>query len=114
MGYNTKYRLWHDAKDKKTLNAIQKALRIKGIKDNWLDPIKDESQKWYYDPDGLTMKWYEHEDDMRDIAKQFPTVLFELTGDGEEWNDKWKLYLKGKETQVSRARITVEYDPCTL
>jgi hypothetical protein len=114
MGYQTEYSLWHDAKNELVVQEIRLALRARGIENNWLEPVKDKSGRWYYDPQGLTMKWYEHEEDMQAIAVQFPDVLFELLGEGGKWDDKWKLYLKGDKKQLTQARITVEYDPCTL
>ena len=60
--------------------------------------------------DYVSAKWGSHEDDMRVISSLFPGVLFLLTGEGEEWGDRWKKYfLNGKMHRVD-ARISIEYD----
>lgn len=37
-------------------------------------------------------KWYEHDEDMKDVSKKFKHALFELYGDGEESDDFWRNY----------------------
>lgn len=54
-------------------------------------------------------KWYDHEEDVRDISKGYPDIGFILSGDGEEYDDKWKLYVRDGVTQLAYATIT--YDP---
>lgn len=39
--------------------------------------------------------WYEHEVNMEQLSAQFPDVLFELHGEGEESNDVWDKTFKG-------------------
>lgn len=43
------------------------------------------------------IKWYYHDDDMIDISKQFPHVIFGVYGDGEERLDFWhNFYYNGR------------------
>lgn len=58
---------------------------------------------------GDSCKWYEHESDMKRISKEFPSVVFELSGEGEESGDIWKEYYKNGRMQRCNARI--EFDP---
>ena len=37
-------------------------------------------------------KWYDHMDDMFVLSKKFPSVLFQLHGNGEEDDDLWNDY----------------------
>lgn len=58
--------------------------------------------------DGDTVKWYKHDDEMRFISKQFPTVLFTLHGSGEDNADLWTKYYKNGSAQTARANITYD------
>lgn len=50
----------------------------------------------YYLDDGIVtfyscgeVKWYEHEEDMKELSEAFPDVKFLLRGDGENSDDVW-------------------------
>lgn len=51
-------------------------------------------------------KWYNSENDMETLGKQFPDVLFELEGMGEDREDWWVYRVLGNKTQLKRAVIT--------
>jgi hypothetical protein len=56
-------------------------------------------------------KWYEHFLDMKLISNAFPTVLFILSGVGEEFTDVWKeYYLGGKYHRVEAVISYPEFD----
>lgn len=42
------------------------------------------------------MKWYDYDDDMRNLSLQFPDYVFVLSGQGEEYDDMWRwFYING-------------------
>lgn len=60
-------------------------------------------------------KWYYHQEDMIELSRHFPDVVFELEGIGEETGDMWKEYYKNGLYQDCTAIITYpEYDPNKL
>jgi len=55
-----------------------------------------------------SIKWYDYQDDMKNISSQFPNVLFTLRGEGEENGDIWVAYFKNGKVQQSKAKITFD------
>lgn len=56
-----------------------------------------------------SIKWYNHEADMRTYSECHPNVLFKLSGDGEENGDLWvEYYLNGK---MQREKIEIKFAP---
>lgn len=97
MGYYTRYRLEYDEK-----------LLPDNEVDNLIDIIDELPIHDYSD----SCKWYEHEEEMVSISEQFPTILFILSGEGEESGDIWRKYFKNGKVQVAEAKIT--FDECKL
>ena len=57
-----------------------------------------------------SMKWYDYNDNMIEVSKEFPTITFVLYGEGEERDDNWiTIYRNGDEEEL-RGRI-VYNDP---
>lgn len=83
--------------DPGVLNQIHAEIERLEIFDN------DEDYGWYGNA-----KWYDHDNDMLELSKKFPTVLFTLYGDGEESDDMWYTYYLDGAYQHAPARI--EYD----
>lgn len=60
-------------------------------------------------------KWYENEDDMKELSKAFPDIVFMLHGEGEEQGDLWLSYHKNGKVQRENAKITYgEFDESQL
>ncbi len=103
MGYYTNYML-------KTTEGYE----------HLIDVLRGQSDgaRFALQPDGHPcdmIKWYDHESDLAFISKQYPEVLFTLSGDGEESGDIWKKYFKGGKKQVARAQIVIdEFDETKL
>lgn len=43
---------------------------------------------------GDSCKWYEHDEEMKQLSSWYPDILFELTGYGEEAGDIWRKFYK--------------------
>lgn len=62
-----------------------------------------------------SVKWYSHQKDMKEVSKQFPELVFKLSGEGEEAGDIWIEYYKNGKIQECPAKITYdEYDESKL
>ena len=110
MGYYTRYELQIESEDPSAEGMI------------WDHIIDEQGEGFggrYYgvsrNGDADTCKWYEHEDEMKDLSKKFPSALFILSGEGEESGDIWRKYFKGGKMQTCRAVLTFEpYDETKL
>ena len=61
------------------------------------------------------IKWYDHENVMREYSKKFPDTLFKLIGEGEENGDLWHEYYKNGEMQKCIGVTSYEeYNPNAL
>lgn len=55
------------------------------------------------------VKWYDHEEHLREFSKNYPTLIFRLEGEGENYDDIWIKYFKNGLCQTCKAIIT--FDP---
>ncbi len=61
-----------------------------------------------YNPLDQETKWYEHEEHMKAISKEYPDVIFQLNGEGEESGDVWIKYFVNGKMQKAAAKITFD------
>lgn len=63
---------------------------------------------------GFTLcdKWYDYEEDMLELSRKLPDVIFELYGDGESSDDFWICYFRNGEKQFCSGEIV--YEECDL
>lgn len=60
-------------------------------------------------------KWYDCDEDMLEMSKAFPEIVFCLHGEGEAPEDLWDRYYKNGKMQNCKAVITYEeYDESKL
>lgn len=52
--------------------------------------------------------WYDHEEDMLILSREFPTVIFTLHGEGQESGDNWRQYFLNGKSQKVQAKITFD------
>lgn len=52
--------------------------------------------------------WYSHQEDMIDLSKQFPEVLFTLSGEGEDREDNWIEYYRNGKVAISWGSIVYD------
>ena len=60
---------------------------------NWDRDIPTQSGLDEISPDE-EVTWYDAEDDIKKLSKEFPNVIFCLSGTGEEGGDEWESYFK--------------------
>lgn len=99
MGYYTKY----------NLNIISEDVHL----------LEEAKKKIYeiseYNDFNDTIKWYDHEDDMKELSEIYPETVFELSGEGEDNGDIWKKYFLNGKMQIAKAKIVLsEFDPNEL
>lgn len=93
MGYNTRYTLSYVGADQLDSAAIE---------------LAKETIDEGYDPFEEGCRWYDHDVDMRNLSREYPTLLFTLEGEGEEAGDLWKKYYNNGRVQVAKAKITFD------
>lgn len=101
MGYYTSFELYIDNAnelDDVTIRQVEKAIEE-------LD-IFDRCGRAIYGWSAYT-KWYDCDQDMQALSYRFPTVVFDLRGDGEEQEDLWQHYYQGG--RVQRDGLVVTY-----
>lgn len=116
MGYYTHHNLKIKQIDKDM--SIAEIEELKRKIDNYIENHEDIDyavgpidSDWECD----SCKWYDHNEDMLEMSKAFPDVVFELEGDGEESGDIWKTYYKNGKSQECPVIMTFdEYDPNKL
>lgn len=58
-----------------------------------------------------SIKWYDHEKDMKAYSKQHPNTVFRLYGKGEIAGDLWYKFFQNGKMQVSKAVIQfIDFD----
>ena len=107
MGYSTSYEL----------SIIKGEDSIQDVIES-LDEIEYEDFLYALDEDGDSnepCKWYNHEDDLRNLSKKHPCSVFKLSGRGDSSGDIWSKYFKDGKMQHEQAKIVIEdYNPNLL
>ena len=107
MGYYTYFTM--EAVDTKTNGPLSEEMEAKICQRLWEisnDAIYNGNS--FYDCLGGSLKWYDHQDHMIELSKEFPNVMFMLEGEGEERDDNWRLYVCNGEWELCTARIVFE------
>ena len=109
MGYSTDYSLTvRPVKNETEFNDLKAVLSMEKFNliyyafDSGWYTEKDHTAYFYtYD----SVKWYNNRDDMIEISKRFPNMVFMLEGQGELPGDMWKCYFKNGEWEMCEAVI---------
>lgn len=111
MGYYTYFNLVVENEDKFSKEELIKASRALAEITDIVEPsyIKDDTNYPFCWVSEDSMKWYDFESDMMKLGELFPEMIFVLYGEGEEKDDIWRLYIKGKEAEFQTAHIY--FDP---
>jgi hypothetical protein len=100
VGYNTHYELDHEPKSLAWSPSIERAMETLAGDDD------------HYNPFTSSCSWYGHVEDMVEFSKQYPNIVFTLSGEGDETGDLWRKYFKDGKVQVVRAVFTFQpFDP---
>lgn len=99
MGYITRFELMVYEGDKTINEILQENEDFNGL-DYAIDENGESAER---------VKWYDHTEDMIELSKKYPDIIFSLKGDGEAQGDSWYKYFKNGKVQECYAKIT--YDP---
>lgn len=64
----------------------------------------------FYQSWSMSGKWYDHEDNMKEVSEKFPDVVFKLEGLGEDQDRTWCTYYWNGQSRD--AVVTVTYSEC--
>lgn len=109
MGYSTSYQLdvRHIDDRAADVDAIIPDLRGTNFEASY---AVDE-----YGNTNNSCKWYDHERDLKEFSKGYPSFVFTLHGEGEESGDLWDKYFVAGKMQECRAEVVYEaFDPAKL
>ena len=114
MGYYTRFSIEirtaiTKAEAKEIARAINHAFApLVKSEENWIFSLDDylcanveddEKATWDIMPYD-ELKWYDWEEDMKAIAKEYPEIEFRVEGSGEDRDDWWVALLKGDRYQI--------------
>lgn len=103
MGYYTRHKLGIVDKGKESIDYLLCKGEISDIS-GFGTPVFEGS-----------IKWHNHEEDMREFSKRYPTAVFCLTGEGQDNWDLWREYYKNGKMQRCDVRIVFdEFDESLL
>ena len=91
MGYRTNFNLTMHGEDK-AIDAVLAYAQTHDLPYELKTIVVQESLD--------DVKWYDCKEDLRSLAKRFPTVLFILTGVGEDPGDQWEYRVRGEKDEL--------------
>ena len=110
MGYHTYYTLSVIGANRTDQERIREMLANLGV----LGYALQEGSGTEYGTNE-PVNWFCHDDDMLEISRRFPQVLFSLHGEGESNGDIWESHYLGGKTYTQPAIITIPpFNPALL
>ena len=102
MGYSTNFELRIGGEKDRVKEAFERLDEITDYLLTWAggeNAVYDilNEQSLYFEA-----KWYSREEDMAQIAKEFPDVRFYLEGEGENRDDWWIIEAQNGKASISR------------
>ena len=96
MGYCSNYFITIHTDDEKKAKEIFKA-----IEDRSGYSIEEDA----FPMDGfiLDSKWYDSDDDLAKVSKEFPDIVIEMSVEGEDRDDNWTIRVKNGEKEIVQA-----------
>lgn len=109
MGYYTHYDLQIKPVGINEIQDIVSALQKKDLFNYVFDKdytYNDCTKTLYFDG-WEEQKWYEHDEDMEEISKQFPSCVFKLDCNGED-GDRWIVFYQNGKHELCQSKIVYE------
>jgi hypothetical protein len=103
MGYYTYHTLSVFDKDMKYLDDVTGKHEV--LLNNKVFPDDNDDCNYLFSD---SCKWYDCEEDMIKHSLEYPDLIFEIHGEGEESKDFWKIYVHNGKIQHSP--VTIKYD----
>lgn len=108
MGYYTRYDFSCYEKDGTPVcfrdnKELEKQLiaKFNEIDSSYFDNDVDTIDEFFWDE----IKWYDHDEDMKELSVYFPGYVFVLTGQGEDHDDSWRAFYHRGVSEISQARM---------
>lgn len=112
MGYYTYYSLSVKNEDEFPIEKQREASLQLAEKFNWRKDYEKYIEASFYPFSWLSndsMKWYDYNEDMLELSRNFPEAIFVLYGEGEDREDTWRAFYKDGVSIYQRAHFY--YDP---
>lgn len=104
MGYHTCFILTYDdpnstiSDDAGHRNVWTRMFEISGIDPDQLENCKEDNGYISFDD----IKWYSYENDMKKLSLEYPQLIFNVYGEGEDSNDRWEARYENGISKVTR------------
>ena len=110
MGYHTYFTLSVIGANRTDQERIREMLANLGVLGY---ALQEESGADYGPQDCVNL--FGHDDDMLEVSREFPQVLFSLHGEGDSTGDIWESHYLGGKTYTQPAIITIPpFNPALL
>lgn len=109
MGYYTNYDLHVKPVKKEDVSDIFDELYRRDLFNYVFDKdfmYDDHTCALYFNAWG-EQKWYEHDEDMEEISRQFPNCVFKLECNGED-GDRWIVFYQNGKHELCQGKIVYE------
>lgn len=103
MGYYTNYELEVEGSGPVYDKFMREIDNIVVARDNYDLDVRKLMDGGYDE-----MKWYEHDEDMKQMSSEWPNMLFILKGAGEERGDVWKAWYRNGGIHKLKAKVVFE------
>jgi hypothetical protein len=118
MGYYTKFEIEISGEGDNWVTGVDRDGNVVEVNtgidhDAVLQEITDLSG--YHSLTEEPIKWYEYDENMREVSIKYPALLFTLHGEGEASDDLWCAYYQNGKCQRVDAEITyAPHDPTKM
>jgi hypothetical protein len=95
MGYSTRFELQYDFSQSDQVELDRLIEDMNSGKTFGSHELSLDFSDWE------SMKWYDYDNDMKELSREYPNVMLVLSGEGEEPGDLWRAwYMNGDSVEV--------------